>query len=116
MKGGIKIAGNAVVFITAKVKAILANITYRAVGSEDSTASLNISVRDLTDYYNYTQISRAITNGTLTITPASASSNTSKCIIATAAYGTPLHEDIDVLIEFRDEHLMTNRCGGAGNL
>lgn len=33
------------------------------------------------------------------------------CFIATAAYGTPLHEDINVLRDFRDEHLMTNPAG-----
>ncbi|MCW7075329.1 MAG: right-handed parallel beta-helix repeat-containing protein, partial [Candidatus Methanospirare jalkutatii] len=36
---------------------------------------------------------------------------TSPCFIATAAYGTPLHEDIDVLRDFRDEYLMTNPVG-----
>jgi hypothetical protein len=35
------------------------------------------------------------------------------CFIATAAYGTPLHEDIDVLRDFRDEYLMTNQIGRA---
>jgi hypothetical protein len=35
------------------------------------------------------------------------------CFIATAAYGTPLHEDIDVLRTFRDEYLMTNQIGRA---
>jgi outer membrane protein assembly factor BamB len=35
----------------------------------------------------------------------------SPCFIATAAYGTSLHEDIDVLREFRDERLMTNPLG-----
>jgi hypothetical protein len=38
---------------------------------------------------------------------------TSPCFIATAAYGTPLHEDIDVLRDFRDEYLMTNLPGRA---
>jgi hypothetical protein len=33
------------------------------------------------------------------------------CFIATAAYGTSLHEDIDVLRDFRDEYLMTNQIG-----
>lgn len=35
------------------------------------------------------------------------------CLIATAAYGTPLEEDIDTLREFRDASLMTNRLGAA---
>ncbi len=37
----------------------------------------------------------------------------SPCFIATAAYGTPLHEDIDVLRDFRDEYLMSNPAGRA---
>jgi hypothetical protein len=35
----------------------------------------------------------------------------SPCFIATAAYGTPLHEDIDILRDFRDEYLMSNPLG-----
>nr|QNO55781.1 hypothetical protein DIJDKDOB_00012 [Methanosarcinales archaeon ANME-1 ERB7] len=38
---------------------------------------------------------------------------TSPCFIATAAYGTPLHEDINVLRDFRDEYLMPNPAGRA---
>jgi len=38
-------------------------------------------------------------------------SSLSPCYIATASYGTPLHEDIDVLRNFRDEYLMTNPIG-----
>ena len=37
----------------------------------------------------------------------------SPCFIATAAYGTALHEDIDVLRDFRDEYLMHNPAGRA---
>ncbi len=35
----------------------------------------------------------------------------SPCFIATAAYGTTLHRDINVLRDFRDEYLMTNAVG-----
>jgi parallel beta-helix repeat protein len=37
----------------------------------------------------------------------------SPCFIATAAYGTPLHEDINVLRKFRDEYMMPNPAGQA---
>jgi hypothetical protein len=37
----------------------------------------------------------------------------SPCFIATAAYGTALHEDIDVLRDFRDEYMMPNPAGRA---
>lgn len=37
----------------------------------------------------------------------------SSCHIATATYGTPLHEDINILRDFRDEVLMTNPVGTA---
>jgi hypothetical protein len=37
----------------------------------------------------------------------------SPCFIATAAYGTALHEDIAILRDFRDEYLMPNPAGRA---
>ena len=45
-------------------------------------------------------------------TPCHQNSVTS-CFIATAAYGTPLHKDIDVLRDFRDEYLLSNPPGRA---
>jgi Leucine-rich repeat (LRR) protein len=35
------------------------------------------------------------------------------CFIATAAYGTPIAEEIQILREFRDEYLLTNPVGQA---
>jgi hypothetical protein len=42
-----------------------------------------------------------------TIVPGSGSG----CFIATAAYGTPMAEEIDILRRFRDEYLLTNPLG-----
>jgi len=37
----------------------------------------------------------------------------SRCFIATAAYGTPMAEEIEILREFRDEYLLTSPVGQA---
>ena len=37
----------------------------------------------------------------------------SRCFIATAAYGTPMAEEIQILREFRDKYLLTNPVGQA---
>jgi len=37
----------------------------------------------------------------------------SGCCVATAAYGTPMAEEIRILREFRDEYLLTNTMGRA---
>jgi hypothetical protein len=37
-----------------------------------------------------------------------------RCFVATAAYGSPLHEDLDVFRRFRDETLLTSPLGRRG--
>jgi hypothetical protein len=49
---------------------IFADLTFNAVGETAQASPLNITVRDLEDYFNYTQISRSVTNGTVTISQA----------------------------------------------
>jgi len=38
---------------------------------------------------------------------------TSRCFIATATYGTPMAEEIQILRKFRDEYLLTSPLGEA---
>jgi hypothetical protein len=44
---------------------------------------------------------------------SSSSGSGGGCFIATAAYGSPLHANLDILRDFRDRFLMTNRPGRA---
>ena len=46
---------------------IFANVTYQTKGIEGQTTDLNLTVRDLEDYYNYTQIGHYISNGSFRI-------------------------------------------------
>lgn len=41
------------------------------------------------------------------------STSSETCFIATAAYGTPMVEEIEILREFRDKYLLTNPAGQA---
>jgi hypothetical protein len=46
---------------------IFANVTFNAVGETTQESPLNITVRDLENYFNYTRILCSISNGTFTI-------------------------------------------------
>jgi len=52
-----------------------------------------------------------IIEGTTPIPDLSAPVSSSFCFIATAAYGSDLHEDVRLLRDFRDEYLLTNSIG-----
>lgn len=41
------------------------------------------------------------------------STSSETCFIATAAYGTPMVEEVEILREFRDKYLLTNPAGQA---
>ena len=89
---------------------VFAYLTLKAVGSEGEKSSLNISVISLFNT-SYEDITFITDNGTFVVKTAPTTPTPSPCFIATAAYGTPLHEDIDALRAFRDKYLMTNPIG-----
>lgn len=75
-----------------------------------STRTVDINGNVNETWVNQTAKTKAVPEPTPTPTPSPTPSPT-PCFIATAAYGTPLHEDIDVLRDFRDNYLMTNSFG-----
>ena len=90
----------------------VANVELTAVSSAHDTSDLNISIIALKDDAGDEVTDRSKEVGTFTIL-GGPTPTPSACFIATAAYGTPLHEDIDALRDFRDEYLMTNPLGRA---
>jgi hypothetical protein len=67
------------------------------------------------DVYTFADIDAAettiIINGDYSITANFGKPGFLQCFIATAAYGTPMAEEIEILRGFRDEYLLTNPVG-----
>jgi len=69
------------------------------------------------DVYTFTDVDAASTtiimNGDYSITANFGKPGFLQCFIATAAYGTPMAEEIQILRKFRDEYLLTSLVGAT---
>lgn len=85
-----------------KEKAILSNVVFKSLSS--GTTALELCNASLNDERGNV-ILPATSNGSLSVSAA--------CFIATAAYGTSLPQNIEILRDFRDKVLNTNTPGRA---
>ena len=85
-----------------KEKAILSNVVFKSLSS--GTTALELYNASLNDERGNV-ILPTTSNGSLSVSAA--------CFIATAAYGTSLHQNIEILRDFRDKVLSTNTPGKA---
>ena len=76
------------------------------VDVDEQTAKLTVVSNDLNNPSVVVNlIARSIAAGD--------SGNGGTCFVATAAYGTSMHQDVQLLRDFRDQYLMTNAPGRA---
>jgi len=67
--------------------------------------------RDLTPDGRIVDPGAPVKEKTTTLLPALDDGSSGVCFIATAAYGSYMHDDVKILRDFRDEYLLTNTIG-----
>jgi|GEM_PF-7132712 len=85
-------------------------LSVQALDSDGVAGGESSFTRPITDGENHLYEVTLHKTGDITVLP---DTNVTGCFIATAAYGTPMAEEIQVLREFRNEYLLTNPLGQA---
>jgi hypothetical protein len=116
---------------------VIISATIENVGKQSGDCVVSLSVGGYTDSKSVSSLAGGMTSGvsfsydakaagtyrvtvstpdtmaTTRLTVKREESSGGGCFIATAAYGTPMAEEIEVLREFRDEYMLTNPMGQA---
>ncbi|MEW6213640.1 MAG: S8 family serine peptidase [Nitrospirota bacterium] len=79
----------------------------------DTTSYTDTGLSSSTTYYYRLRASNSVAGNSAYSNEASAKTHSEHCFIATAAYGSYLAPEVQVLRKFRDDHLLPNLLGRA---
>lgn len=103
LNGGIQPCGSVTPTLTLGFNQCTVTVTFTPSGTDSYSATINIDFEDP----DVSDASIALSGKG----KSKPSGDGGFCFIATAAYGSYMHQDVDVLRKFRDKYLLTNELG-----